>query len=161
MGHPFDDDDIYLRPLCLPMEEQRGSTLEERLALVDKRFDECLDRLSGKVPEDKPVVHPLTTDVIGRGYPVRKEELEAIRKINEAEQKLLCENPDARPADEGYTYYIAENGHVFKTKDDIVCYELQDDMTWKGNVLYTSVLYDTFLKFSKLANFRDYYPIVK
>ena len=151
------DDDNYINLVSLPVEEQRGLTKEEQLAFIDKAFG--LEK--GNEEENYFATHPLTTDVIGRGYPVTEKEIESIRLINEEEQRLLREDSSIKPSDEGYNYYIIEDGRIFKSKNDIICFGLDfSSMTWKEDPVYMSIMYDTGLRHSKLYNFRDYYKIV-
>lgn len=150
------DRDDYVNFVALPVEEQRGLTQEEQLAQIDEAFD------SNKKEQDYFTTHPLTTDVIGRGYPISDKELESIRVINEIERELLNEDASLKPNDEGYSYYIIEDGRIFKTNDDVICYGLDfTDMTWNEDPTYMSIMYDSFVRYSKLYNFRDYYAIKK
>ncbi len=148
------DNDNYANVVFLPVEEQRGRTVEEQLKDIDKLFDPNRNK-----EKDFFSTHPLTTDVIGRGYPINPKEIEAIRLINEEEQRLLSLNPDLKPNEDGYNYYICEDGRIFKSQNDVICYGLDfTDMTWVEDPIYMSIMYDTYLKYSKLYNFRDYYP---
>ena len=152
------DDDNYVNLVALPIEEQRGLTKEEQLAAIDKAFS----LKNGSKEKDYFTAHPLTTDVIGRGYPATEQEIESIRLVNAEEQRLLKEDSNIKPNEEGYNYYIIEDGRIFKSRNDVICFGLDfSDMTWKENPIYMSIMYDTCLKYSKLYNFRDYYKIVE
>lgn len=147
--------DNYFNVVSLPMEKQHATTAEERKDYFENLKKRILGQYKPEPYEDKP----LTTDVIGRGYPPRKEELDTIKKVNEYEKSLIEKDPNIKPKEDDKTnYFIVEDGKVFKTNDYKTYYELNtDSMEWVEDPSYMSIMYDTYLKFSKLNNFRDYY----
>ncbi len=148
-------EDNYFNVVSLPMEEQHATTNEEREEFFENLKMKALGQEEKNIQNEKP----LTTDVINRGYPPRQEELDTIQKINEYEKKLLSNNQTLKPNNQDDTkYYIVENGNVFKSINDGIFYELDiSKMQWVPNQTYMSLMYDTYLKFSELQNFRDYY----
>lgn len=152
-GSRFDDD--YFNVVSLPMEQQHATTAEDRESFFERLKKQALGQLKPDITTDRP----LTTDVVGRGYPARQAELDTISKINDYERALLQNNPSLKPRDVGETrYFICENGKVFKTPDGGLFFGLDtDSMEWIPDQTYMSIAYDTALKFSELKNFRDYY----
>jgi hypothetical protein len=147
--------DDYFNVVSLPMDKQHATTAEER-----KEFFENLKKqLLGEKKPDIVTDRPLTTDVIKRGYPAKKEELDTIEKINNREREILANDSSAKPIEDNSSkYFIVENGKVFKETTDGLYYELDtDSMEWDLNQDYMSLRFDTYLKFSELKNFRDYY----
>ena len=146
------EEDIKLKTEALPVEEQRAFTIEEQLAYIEKA--------SSRNNDSDYNNRPLTTDVIGRGYPINEKEIISIKLVNEAEKQVLSKNPSLKPKEEGFKYYIVEDGRIFKTKNFVIYYGLDFfDMTWYDDANYMSIMYGGDFRFSKLDNFRDYYPI--
>lgn len=148
--------DDYFNVVSLPMDKQHATTIEERKAF----FEDLKKKVLGQKKDDIVVDKPLTTDVIGRGYPATQFELDTINKINSYERNLLDQNPSLKPNNNGESrYFIVQDGRIFKTSDFISYYGLDTStMEWTYDQTYMSIMNDMYLKFSELRNFRDYYP---
>ena len=153
INNRYEDD--YFNVVSLPMEQQHATTQEERKLF----FENLKNKVLGQEKKDIIIDKPLTTDVIGRGYPPKQEELNTIKIINNYEKQLLNDNPSLKPNNSSNTkYYIVENGKVYKVIDEEEYFELDTDkMEWNLDPTYMGLMYDTYLKFSELKNFRDYY----
>lgn len=61
---------------------------------------------------------------------------------------------------EGWKYYLVEDGTIFKKNEDYHFYRLDlNKFQWVHDQSLISLYYDSFLKFKELLNFEDYYEI--
>ena len=148
-----DDPNYFGQVVSLPMEAQNNDPEWQ-----NRQFEKQKAIARGKYVPEPFENRPLTTDVVARGYPPTRMELDTVRHINECEKALLEQG--RVPVRKGFRYYITEQGQVFMTQDFGIYYELDlDNMIWRDEPKYMSIMFDTFIRFSELKNMRDYYPI--
>ncbi len=134
-------------------------SIDEQLSSSDVDSIKYLERLKAIVlGEEKPNIiidKPLTVDIYSRGYKPTEKEIETIRRINDMEQDILDNEPDRKNYNNGYEYFITEDGRIIKIKEDATYIFDIDSKEWEEASSIKDELEN--IRYSKLFNFRDYY----